>query len=309
MSVCCIGQSAYDITVRIDEQLVPDRKYRVESHVECPGGPALNAACVCSKWGEPTSLVSRVGDDQYGSMILESLQRYGVGVGGMIRDPVGRTSLSFIIANGLSGERTIFNIPPVHGSIGAVVPEETPTVILSDGHEPEASNAFMDAFPTAIRVVDAGSCRSDVLAVVSRSEYVVCSQAFAEQYLGRPLTFDAESLRESLLSIGHINEGCKVIVTLGGEGLAFLEGDRLEMMPAFKADAVDTTGAGDIFHGAFVFGLARNLNMRKCLTLASMAAAVSVTRCGGQISIPTLGEVTSRLGASWTEVGSGVGRE
>ena len=72
MSVCCIGQSAYDITVRIDEQLVPDRKYRVESHVECPGGPALNAACVCSKWGEPTSLVSRVGDDQYGSMCSSS---------------------------------------------------------------------------------------------------------------------------------------------------------------------------------------------------------------------------------------------
>ena len=70
MSVCCIGQSAYDITVRIDEQLVPDRKYRAESHVECSGGPALNAACVCSKWDEPTSLVSRVGDDQYGSMKL-----------------------------------------------------------------------------------------------------------------------------------------------------------------------------------------------------------------------------------------------
>ena len=309
MSVCCIGQSAYDITVRIDEQLVPDRKYRAESHVECSGGPALNAACVCSKWDEPTSLVSRVGDDQYGSMILESLQRYGVEVGGMIRDPVGRTSLSFIVVNGLSGERTIFNIPPVHGSMSAVVPEETPTVILSDGHEPEASNAFMDAFPTAIRVVDAGSCRSDVLAVARKSEYMVCSQAFAEQYLGRPLTLDTESLGESLLSIRHINEGCKVIVTLGGEGLAFLEGDRLETMPAFKADAVDTTGAGDIFHGAFVFGLARNLSMRKCLTLASMAAAVSVTRCGGQTSIPTLREVTSRLGVSWAEVGSGVGRE
>lgn len=309
VSICCIGQSAYDITARIDENLIPDSKYRIESHVECAGGPALNAACVCSTWGEPTSLISRIGDDQYGSMIMESLQRYGVKVSGMIRDPGSRTSLSFIVANGLTGERTIFNFPSSHGCSSAPIPEKEPSVILSDGHEPEASIACIRAFPKAISIMDAGSCRPDVLTVARESKYVICSRTFAEQYLGRPLTLDAEGLKESLLSIGRINEGCKVVVTLGGKGLAFLEGDQLVTMPAFEVDAVDTTGAGDIFHGAFAFGLARNLGMRESLTLASMAAAVSVTRCGGQVSIPALGEVISRLGAPWAEVGLDEGRE
>jgi sugar/nucleoside kinase (ribokinase family) len=303
MSICCIGQSVWDIIARIDEGLVPDRKYRIESYMECAGGPALNAACVCGTWGEPTSLVSRIGNDRYGAMIMRSLSALGIGTAGMVRDPGARTSVSLIIVNGVTGERTIFNFPSSHVDSGASIPEEGPSVILSDGHEPGASTAYIRSFPEAVSIVDAGSYRPDVLTVARESNYVVCSRAFAEQYLGRSLSPGGEGMREDLLSLGRIHDGCRIVVTLGGEGLAFLEGGRLATMPAFEVDAIDTTGAGDILHGAFAFGIDHGLGMRESLTLASMASAISVTRQGGQTSIPDLEEVSSHLEALGIETG------
>lgn len=62
-------------------------------------------------------------------------------------------------------------------------------------------------------------------------------------------------------------------------------------MPGLKVNAVDTTGAGDIFHGAFTYGIANNFDMEKTITLANIAAGLSVTKIGSRLSIPTLSEV------------------
>ena len=304
MSIFCVGQAAYDITARVDKDIVPDRKYRLTTHTECPGAPALNGACVCSKWGASSYLVARIGEDAYGALIKDQVRSYGVNLDYLLDAPGVSTSFSFIVANGKTGTRTIFNFPsqPVRANVR--FPEEAPDVILCDGHEPEATIAFSKRFPQAAVVVDAGTCRESTMQTACISDYIVSSKAFAEQYTGKPLPKDDEGITEVLHTLVEINPGCKVAVTLGSEGLVYLEDNELVRMPAFPADTIDSTGAGDIFHGAFAYGLSRGLSFADCLTLGSMTASISTTKMGSQCSIPELDEVLDAL----EEHGSSIAR-
>jgi sugar/nucleoside kinase (ribokinase family) len=121
MSIFCVGQAAYDITARVDEDIIPDQKYRLTTHTECPGAPALNGACVCGKWGASSYLVARIGEDAYGTMIKEQVRSCGVNLDYLLDAPGVSTSFSFIVANGKTGTRTIFNFPsqPVEAMSGS----------------------------------------------------------------------------------------------------------------------------------------------------------------------------------------------
>ncbi|MEE8724132.1 MAG: PfkB family carbohydrate kinase [Atopobiaceae bacterium] len=295
MSIFCVGQAAYDITARVDEDIVPDRKYRLTTHTECPGAPSLNGACVCGKWGASSYLVARIGKDAYGTMIKDQVRSCGVNLDYLLDAPGVSTSFSFIIANGKTESRTIFNFPsqPVEAKVR--FPEEAPDVILCDGHEPEATIAFSERFPQAAVVVDAGTCRESTMQTARVSDYIVSSKTFAERYTGKSLPKDDEGITEVLHALGEINPGCRVAVTLGSEGLVYLEDNELVRLPAFPADTIDSTGAGDIFHGAFAYGLSRGLSFVDCLTLGSMTASISTTKMGSQRSIPELEQVLDAL--------------
>jgi sulfofructose kinase len=295
MGICCIGKAVWDITCPFDAELVSDRKYVIPSHVEGAGGQALNAACVCARFGAPVSLVARLGDDAYGARIRKICADAGVDMSLMLDDPTATTSSSLVLANGSTGERTCFNFPSSESEVELRLPDVPPTVILGDGHEAFASHAYLRAFPDAASIVDAGSLRPGTLAVAQESDYIVASEVFAEQYLGHPLAEGGSRLRDDLLRLRRINDGCQVVVTRGARGVAYLDGDEAASMPAFEAKAVDSTGAGDIFHGAFAFGIDAGLPLEECLRLAQMTASISVTRMGSQRSIPSLDEVRARL--------------
>lgn len=297
MSIFCIGQAAYDITARIDDDIIADRKYRITSHTECPGAPALNGACVCGKWGASPCLVARIGEDAYGDKIKSTISECGVNLDYLLDAPSVSTSFSFIIVNGKTGTRTIFNFPSPKVKANVTFPEEVPDIILCDGHEPDATLEFVERFPSAKVVVDAGTCRESTVQTARVSDFIISSRAFAEQYINGCLPEDDEALTKVLVELENINPGSRVAVTLGPKGLIYLENGTLNRMPAFEVETVDSTGAGDIFHGAFTYGLYRGLEFRDCLTLASMTAAISTTCMGSQSSIPELQEVLRALEA------------
>src|SRR5207248_685029 len=89
-------------------------------------------------------------------------------------------------------------------------------------------------------------------------------------------------------------------VTLGEQGAMVLDGDRLYQEPAFKVHAVDTTGAGDVFRGGFIYALVHDQPIDQALRTANAAAAVSCTRLGALNGVPTLGEVQDLLAAGTT---------
>lgn len=286
----CIGSAVYDMTAYLEGALRPGQKYRADESMGCPGGPALNAASVCGLWGADVALVARVGTDAHGDAVVASLRRCGVDASWCLREDAP-TSWSVIMVDP-AGERTIVNFPGAVLEDPLPLPDVEPRVILSDGHEVATSLAALRAHPQALSVIDAGTCREGTLAVARECGYVVSSRAFARQYLGHELQLgDLAAVEDDLRRMQEINHGV-VVVTLGDQGCVWLdEAGEFGRLPAVPVQAVDTCGAGDIFHGAFAYAIDKGLSLAESLRLASAAAAVSVTRRGGQPSIPTLAEV------------------
>lgn len=75
--ILCIGQSAYDITIPLSEPIVENQKYRIEQKLECGGGPAFNASCLCGMWGAGVCLISRIGTDDYGENFVRLRKKTG----------------------------------------------------------------------------------------------------------------------------------------------------------------------------------------------------------------------------------------
>ena len=301
MGVLVVGLSTYDITVPMDGPLIENRKYTLAVKQEGGGGPAYNAAYLCAKWGEQTWLRSRLGHDQYGAALASVMKEAGVRDDELIYPDDFHTSYSYIFTNEENGNRTIMNFREKPETGHYTFPDRNITVILSDGHEPNLTLDAFSQYPDAVRVADAGTAREDTLRVAREVDYLVASQVFAEGYLNEPICLDDPEICETQFSkIEEIN-GKTAVITLGGEGLLYRQeasdgsAGNVIHMPAFPVKAIDTTGAGDIFHGAFVYGISRGMKLEEVIRLSAMAAAVSVESLGSQSSIPALDTVKKRL--------------
>ena len=213
----------------------------------------------------------------------------------MIKDDKISTPYSFILCNQENGNRTLFNFLGEKSGLDFTLPDEKIDVILSDGHEPEVSIAAIKKYPDAISVVDAGTYRESTYQVAREVDYIVCSEDFARQYTGKSVNLENwEECKEIFHEVKKINNK-EVVITLGEKGLLYnMDGDLIHL-DAYKVKAIDTNGAGDIFHGAFAYGIEKKLELIDVLKKSSMASAISVQSMGGQISIPTLTEVEKQL--------------
>jgi sulfofructose kinase len=122
---------------------------------------------------------------------------------------------------------------------------------------------------------------------LERVDYIVASQKFAREFTGR------ENPRQAASKLGQT--GSAVVITLGEAGLVWQNKDGSGSLPAFTIDAVDTTGAGDAFHGAFAAGLAYGKPWKDLLAYASAVGALCCTRYGARPAIPTAGELSGFL--------------
>lgn len=293
--IFCIGQSAYDITIPLTEPICENQKYRITQKTECGGGPAFNAAYLCALWGAQVCLLSRIGQDGYGQKLRQIAQRVGIGMSYLIPDDEIETPHSYIFSNGENGSRTLFNFPGNLKEVSYDYPEEEVSVILSDGHEPEITVEAIRRYQNAVSIADAGTCRESTLKVAKEVDYLVCSEDFARQYTGKALDLNhPEICSEIFREIEKIN-GKYAVITMGEKGLLYRRNGNLCRLPAYQVKAVDTNGAGDIFHGAFAYGLSRNMPLYDILKLSSMASAISVQSIGAQTAIPELGQVMEQL--------------
>ncbi len=140
-------------------------------------------------------------------------------------------------------------------------------------------------------MLDAGSLRKGMLELIPLCNYVVCSEEFARQLIST----DEPSFPEKALT--HIKSlGVKTAtVTLGDRGSITSSGNEIFHTPAFSIKAVDTTGAGDVFHGGYIYGLLRKWKINDVVRFASAFAALKCRMPGGRAGIPTLGEVEKLL--------------
>ena len=286
----CIGHAAYDITLPVKEFPKENTKNRIGERIECGGGPACNAAYLLAKWGLNTAYAGVVGNDFYGEKIKEELENIGMDLTYFEMQEGKRTTSSYIIANTSVGSRTILTSrdQDLHYSIKEI--REKADVILVDGEELEVSKQVLLNNPDAISILDAGRVRESTIALGSLVTYFICSKDFAEDYTGQKIDTENMSTLINIYERLKSDFDTNIIITLEDKG-CFTKFDDYEIIPSIKVKAIDSTGAGDIFHGAFAYFISHQYSLRESLMLSNITGAVSVTRMGSRKSVPTLEEI------------------
>ena len=293
--ILCAGHAAYDINFLLEEFPQENRKVLVDAVAETSGGPAANAASLLARWGVPTALIAPLGDDPYGQAIRRDLEADGVVTALLQTDGNYPTPFSVIVANAANGSRTILTRRPPRPPVtldAALLAQWAPQVegLVFDGHEPEVSLALMERYPDAWSLLDAGTLRAGTEKLARNVDYLLASENFTSALAG---SGDLEAGLAALRGLSPRWVG----VTLGERGCAWYDPSTKMRgtLAALSVEALDTTGAGDLFHGAFAYGMLRENNPEKALAWATVAAGLSVQRRGGRTSIPTLAEVEAAL--------------
>lgn len=299
MDVLCIGHAAWDISVFVEGYPAENSKSEIRTMLECGGGPAANAACLLSRWGVSCGIAAAIGADPYGDRIAEEFLAAGTDITLLERSPTNVTPMSVIIVNEHNGSRSIINRKAAGSGepfrlSSAAMPDPPPRLLLFDGHELQASLQAMELFPNAKTILDAGSLRDGTRELAKRVDYLVSSERFACQMTGLPDLESPENQAKALAALYEYNR-YPVVITRGEWEILFGYMDRIARFPTFPVTAVDTTGAGDIFHGAFAYAVLTETSVERGLRLAAAAAALSVTVRGGRTSIPSLAEVQEML--------------
>jgi len=290
MKVICIGQAAYDITLPMDHFPIENKKVRSQDKIECAGGSACNCAYMLAKWGMDTYFAGVVGDDYYGNKIKEELDNIGVNTKYLELSKDSSTTSSYIINNLSSGSRTIITNRPKELVLSSLDVVDKFDVILLDGYEKTFANKIIDENPEAIKIIDAGSLKEATIELSKKVDYIVCSHDFAEDYTKHKVDYEDLTSLIVIYNLLKKDFDAKIVITLEDKG-CFVYDDGYKLVPTLKMKAVDTTGAGDIFHGAFTYAIANNYDMMKTLKISNISGALSVTRIGGQYSMPSKDEV------------------
>ena len=297
MDALCIGHAAWDISVFLPAFPAENSKSEVRAMIECGGGPAANAACLLARWGAHSALAAAIGTDEQGERIVRELTVAGTDLALLLRDAARPTPTSVILVNEQNGSRTIVNRKADTGAplrITSAPWPQPPRVLLFDGHELAAALDAMQLFPQARTILDAGSVREGTLELAGRVDHLVCSEKFARAMSSVSDLATPVHQAAALTALHRLN-GKSVVVTLGERGVLYGTSECVERLPALSVQACDTTGAGDIFHGAFTYGVLTGLPWLATLRLATAAAGLSVTIHGGRTSIPTLAQAQEAM--------------
>ncbi len=294
MFVVGIGQCAWDMLAIVDRFPQPDTKKEVHVWDEQGGGPVATALVTLSRLKVACRFYGVIGDDREGAAIRQSLIDEGVEVSGLVKRPHALSQTAFIAIDKSMGTRTIFWKRPVGEPLR---PEELTSdflegadFLLLDGLMKDVSLfAAQQARKSGIPVMlDAGRVREGTLELAGMSDYVVGSEEFARE-LG--WNDDPGSFQQEIRKLG-----CGVTtITLGSRGSVTFGGDEIISCPAFRVEVVDTTGAGDVFHGGYLYGLLQKWQLKDTVRFASAVAAMKCRKLGGRAGIPKLKDVVKFL--------------
>jgi sulfofructose kinase len=288
-----LGQCALDTIGKIDAYPPPDVKCEFSGMVIQGGGPVATALVALARWGLSCAFAGVLGDDLFGAMIRTSLDVEGIDTAGVVIQQGFESQFAFIAAEPATGRRTIFWRRPTGPPLG---PDEIDyerirqaRVLLTDGLFPDAAMAACTAARMAKVpvVVDAGSLREGMLDLAGVSDFYLASEPFAKTLVGGD---NPEDACRKLAALGPQVAG----VTLGAKGYVALVDGRLIKQPAYRVEAIDTTGCGDVFHAGFTYGVIQGWNVEKSLDLGAWAGAMVARKLGGRAGIPSLQEIKDR---------------
>jgi sulfofructose kinase len=288
--ILAIGLNATDTLIRVPRFPAFDSKTKILSSSILPGGQAATAAVACRRWGLRSRYAGKVGDDDAGRLQRDEFAREGVEAH-LIEVPDCASQLAFIIVDQATGERTILWQRDDRLDLR---PEELPRewirgsrLVHVDGHPcaPAAAAARWAREAGAMVTADLDNIYPRVEELLEHVDFMIGSRDFPERLLGVSNLF--ESLPEITRRFGCHAAGA----TLGRDGVLAWDGTQFHYSPAFRIDAVDTTGAGDVFHAGFAFALLRGDALPAILEFSCAAAGLNCTALGARGGIRPVNEI------------------
>ncbi|MCD6163547.1 MAG: hypothetical protein J7K40_14195 [candidate division Zixibacteria bacterium] len=285
-----VGLCALDYICLIEKYPGPDEKRDALQFSRTGGGPVPSALCAISHFGEKSSFIGKCGNDPEGRIVASELKRFDVDIQAMIFDTYSRTPRAFIWVDSHTGQRTVvLDRTEIADLTEAELNQDiikSCRYLLIDGRENKACIAAAKIAKQngAEVILDAGSPRENIQELLPLVDYMVVSKNFAENF-----THEDEPGKAAikLQKLGFKT----VVITLGADGVICAAEGKFFHQDAFKTEVVDTTGAGDVFHGAFIYGLGKNWDLPEVIEFSSAAAALKCQRIGGRQGIPAVDEV------------------
>ena len=290
-----IGANVFDTLIQVPCFPLEDAKLAVSRITLCGGGPCATGLVAASRLGADCAFIGGFADDTGGRFLREDFKRYGVST--VYTETIkGRSSFaSYILINEQNASRTcVFHKGDMPSLSLSRIQEEavrTADILMVDGNEMDAALAaarLAGESGTAV-VYDAGGLYDGVERLLPYADILIPSEEFA---LGHTGAKTAEQAAERLMCLYHPSV---VVVTQGRDGGVYLTDGKSGRYPAFAVHAVDTNGAGDVFHGAFAFAAAEGCGLESCCIFASAVSAIKCTGFGARQSVPELDTVNKFL--------------
>ena len=285
-----------DLVVQTPQFPVPGETLTGSNFKTFYGGKGANQATAIGKLGGSVGLLAKVGRDDFGRELIHSLDASGVQTEWILEDPAEPTGVALITVNS-EGQNTIVVAP---GSNGTLTPEEVSNglnntrfkILLVQLEIPmECVQTATNHANGSVLILNPAPARALSAELLSKIDYLTPNESEAKFLTGILPTDEGSCVLASqkLLDLGVKN----VILTLGSQGSFFANQDGFQHFPAMHVEAIDTTGAGDAFNGAFAHFLASGESVPRSIELANIVGALSTTKRGAQASMPSIDELVN----------------
>jgi sulfofructose kinase len=290
-----VGLNATDTLILLPKFPAYAGKVPFTGEILSPGGQVASAMVACAYLGLRVKYIGTVGDDERGKVQMESLLGSGINLDHVQVRANCPNQTAYILIDQATGERTVLWR---RADCLRLEPEDISEEMITcarllhiDGHDtPAVAKAAMIARQHGIPVtVDVDTIYHGFDAVLPQVDYLIASSEFPVQWTNERDPFKALEMIQS-------EYGMKVAaMTLGAHGaLARVDG-RFIYSPAFVVNCVDTTGAGDVFHGAFCYAVLEGLPVREALDLSNAMAALNCTAIGARGGIKRMEEAKALM--------------
>jgi len=297
VGVLVIGSANMDMVVTAERFPYPGETIFGKKFQTFPGGKGANQAVGCAKLGGKTYFIGKYGDDAFCGTLIKNMRSEGVDLEHIFIDSEESTGTALITVDD-EGQNEIIVIS---GSNMKLSPSDIESKAELFGHVKVVLSQLEIPLNTVIKIAE--FCKKGGALFIlnpapaiklpdellQKIDYLTPNELELELLSGSKV-IDEESAEKAAKIL--VNKGVgNVIVTLGSKGSLFVNRNKNLIFPAYKVQAVDTTGAGDAFNGALAFSLANDADPEKAIKFANKVASIAVTRMGAQSSMPNYNEI------------------
>jgi sulfofructose kinase len=287
LDVLVIGRNCVDYISMVDRFPLEDEKVSLNTKQVEGGGQGGTSACCVSRLGGKTALVGNIGDDDEGEFCLKRLQDFNVDTRHIQVIRNARTPIAYLFVNQTNGKRTIIYEPSRLPQIA--LPEDLDHLLLRAktlSLDPQTTTLGLTLKqrirPGAKIIYDCERWKDKLEEMMASADFFIPSSAFFDS---RSDIFEPDRLVDNISKLDQMVRG-QVIVTHGHEGAYYPMGKTLYHIPAPTVSVVDTTGAGDNFHGAFALAISRGFDLHQAVGLSVAVASLSCQAIGGREALP-----------------------